>query len=36
MDIRSREYVEWMAKVWKLNDERNKQLEEKLLSTNKS
>jgi hypothetical protein len=26
MDTSSKEYVEWMAKVWKLNDERNKKL----------
>jgi hypothetical protein len=23
-DTSSRKYVEWMAKVWKMNDERNK------------
>lgn len=26
MDTSSKEYVEWMANVWKLNDERNKKL----------
>lgn len=26
LDTRSREYVEWMASVWKANDERNKRL----------
>lgn len=26
-DTRSKEYVEWMAAVWKANDERNKRLE---------
>ena len=26
MNLMSKEYVEWVAKVWKLNDERNKQL----------
>lgn len=25
-DTRSKEYVEWMANVWRLNDERNKRL----------
>ncbi len=34
MDMRSKEYVEWVAKVWKLNDERNKQLAENQLPTN--
>jgi hypothetical protein len=26
MDTHSKEYVEWMANVWRLNDERNKSL----------
>jgi hypothetical protein len=26
LDTSSREYVEWMAGVWKANDDRNKQL----------
>lgn len=26
MDTSSKEYVEWMANVWRLNDERNKKL----------
>lgn len=26
LDTHSREYVEWMAAVWKANDERNKKL----------
>jgi hypothetical protein len=29
MDTRSKEYVEWMASVWKANDERNKAMEQK-------
>jgi hypothetical protein len=31
MDTSSKEYVEWMAKVWKANDERNKYIEKKRL-----
>lgn len=27
MDTKSKEYVEWMAKVWKMNAERNKEKE---------
>lgn len=27
MDTHSKEYVQWMANVWRLNDERNKQIE---------
>jgi hypothetical protein len=27
MDTHSKEYVEWMANVWRLNDERNKRIE---------
>ena len=26
MDTRSKEYVEWMANVWRLNDLRNKEI----------
>jgi hypothetical protein len=29
MDTRSKEYVEWMASVWKANAERNKAMEQK-------
>jgi hypothetical protein len=28
MDTRSKEYVEWMASVWKANDLRNKMLKQ--------
>lgn len=28
-DTRSKEYVLWMANVWRLNDERNKKVEKK-------
>lgn len=28
MDTRSKEYVEWMAAVWKANDLRNKMLKQ--------
>jgi hypothetical protein len=28
MDTQSKEYVEWMASVWKANDERNKKTKE--------
>jgi hypothetical protein len=28
MDIQSKEYVEWVANVWRLNSERNKQIEQ--------
>ena len=27
IDTSSKEYVEWMASVWKANDERNKRIE---------
>lgn len=27
MNTHSREYVEWVANVWRLNSERNKQIE---------
>jgi hypothetical protein len=36
MDTRSKEYVEWMANVWKLNDERNKEIERKKRESEKS
>lgn len=26
MNTSSKEYVQWMANVWRLNDERNKQI----------
>ena len=29
IDTKSKEYVAWMASVWKANDERNKRLKNK-------
>jgi hypothetical protein len=29
MNTNSKEYVEWVANVWRLNSERNKQIEQR-------